>query len=371
MPLNPNKHRYKHLLDGIKGEKVFYPSRLEYSVNESKQGKSIRFENFLAVSDFIHSFLRAVNLKIESYKIKPNTLVNYAIKENQVQHFYAMILKEKSVSKAIKKLTPQAIFFTTANTYPFARIVSRQAFLNKVPFHVVACRPMLINTRLEERLIKADLEAMNGAFVANSYAVWDKFSKNTLVEAGVDKRKIFVINKGKSHKPESSKEVLTNALLILFSHEDILNQRLINELISLNVEKHIIIRQHPLRKLKKEQLEQLSNKFKVIKDITSQGYDLFHFNQVMAITINSTAVLEAAKHGCGVIWLPYLNSRALIFFEVMQKIGKAFRNTDELKQFLNISDTTSSEFIKACLGSYADFFESKDQIKQFLNNLNK
>jgi hypothetical protein len=38
-----------------------------------------------------------------------------------------MILNERSVPKAIKKLTPQAIFFNTTNTYPFVRIVSRQA----------------------------------------------------------------------------------------------------------------------------------------------------------------------------------------------------------------------------------------------------
>jgi hypothetical protein len=368
-PIHFQKNRYKHLLNKMKEEKIFYSGRLEDQVHENSQSKCIRFEQELVIKDLIIAFKKAFRLKRNLKKINTKTLINFEIKKNKTQHFYVMLLKEKGVEKAIKRTTPKSILFTTANTYPFARIISRQAYLSNIPFTVVACRPMFINTRLEERLINADLRAENDAFVANNFAVWDKFSKNTLSEVGVFKDKIFVVNPNKKDKDSTAKVSLQNSLLILFSHEENLNQHLVDELMELNTRLPLIIRQHPLKKLTKKQNNQLKTKFEIAQDITSQPYSKYQFTNVLAITINSTAVLEAAQQGCGVIWLPYLNSRSLIFYEVMQKIGKWFESASELDYFLNSSKNEFDEFIKSCQIEYEEFFESENQTDQLIEVL--
>ncbi|PKG43433.1 hypothetical protein [Psychroflexus sp. MES1-P1E] len=369
MPIQPEKHRYKHLLNRIREEKVFYTGRLEDKINENNEAKSIRFEKELGCKNLLNAFKKAFQLKQNLKQIHPNTLLNLEIRQNKIQHFWVMLLKEKAVEKAIKKYKPKSILYTTANTYPFARIISRQAFLNNVPFIVVACRPMFINTRLEERLIEADVKATNDAFVANNFAVWDKFSKNTLVKAGVDKEKIFVVNQNKQLENSIAKVSLKNALLILFSHEEELNQRLVDELLKLDTKTSLIIRQHPLKKLTEKQNKQLTAKFKITQDITSQPYSKYEFTNVLAITINSTAVLEAAQHGCGVIWLPHLNSRSIIFYEIMQKIGKCFESASELDDFLNSSSDVLLNFIESCQIDYKELFESEDETDQLIEAL--
>lgn len=369
MPIQPEKHRYKHLLNRISEEKVFYSGRLEGKVHDNSQAKCIRYEEELGFKDLLNAFKKAFQLKKNLKQINTETLVNLEIKQNKIQHFWVMLLKEMAVEKAIKKYKPKSILFATANTYPFARIISRQAFLNDIPFTVVACRPMFINTRLEERLIKADLEAVNDAFVANNFAVWDKFSKNTLINAGVDINKIAVVNQNKLEEKPTVKVSLKNALLILFSHEEELNQRLVDELVKLTTKSSLVIRQHPLKKLTAKQNKQLKTKFEVTQDITSQPYTKYEFINVVAITINSTAVLEAAQHDCGIIWLPYLNSRSIIFYEIMQKIGKWFENASELDFFLNSSTGEFLNFIESCQIEYKELFESEDEIDQLINAL--
>jgi hypothetical protein len=369
MPAKSEKHRYKHLLSKMSQGKVFFPGRLEGKVHENDQAKCIRFEEELDFKDWLNAFKKAFQLKQNLKKIQPDTLLNLEIKQNKIQHFWVMLLKERAVEDTIKKYKPKSILYTTANTYPFARIISRQAFLKDIPFTVVACRPMFINTRLEERLIKADLEAVNNAFVADNFAVWDKFSKKTLVKAGVANHKIFVVNQNKQVENLTNKISLKNALLILFSHEEELNQRLVDELLKLNTKSPLIIRQHPLKKLTEKQNNQLKTKFEITHDITSQPYTRYELINVVAITINSTAVLEAAQHGCGIIWLPYLNSRSIIFYEIMQKIGKWFENTSELDFFLNSSKGELLNFIGSCQIEYEELFESKDETDQLINAL--
>lgn len=370
IPIQPKKHRFKHLLNKITEAKVYYPARLEDKVIDNDQAKGIRFEEELGFKDLVIAFKKAFQLKQNLKKINATTLVCLEIKQNKAQHFYVMLLKEKAVEKAINKYKPTSILYTTANTYPFARIISRQAFLNHIPFTVVACRPMFIDTRLEERLIRADLEAVNDAFVANNFAVWDKFSKNTLLKAGVERDKIFVLNQNKQGEKPTVKVSLKNALLILFSHEKELNQCLVDELLKLNIKSALVIRQHPLKKLTERQHNQLKTKFEITQDITSQPYSKYEFTNVLAITINSTAVLEAAQHGCGVIWLPYLNSRSIIFYEMMQKIGKWFDSAYELDHFLNSSTDGLFKCIESSQIQYKELFESKDETDQLMKSLN-
>jgi hypothetical protein len=369
-PLNIVKHRYKHLFERISLTKSFYGGTLDRTVNAENKEEAINFMGYLTFSDVFACFRKAIILNRAKRIIKPNKLVDYAIRNSRLQHLSATILKEKSVENTIKTNKPERILFTTANTYPPARIVARQAYLNQIPFIVVACRPMFTGARLEERLINADILKMNDAHVADAYAVWDEYSKQTLIDQGVNQASIYVTSPDPSEVSKiKATQKFENSLLILFTHEENLNQKLIEELVLLKKSKDIIIRQHPLKPLTASQFEKLNGKFNIISDITSRDYDNFEFINIMALTVNSTAIIEAVSHGCGAIWMPYLNARSLLFFEVMNQLGVMVENIHDLDNILNSSDNELQELIVACQNVYISKFKATDQTSEFLEQM--
>lgn len=369
---NLKNHRYKHLLDRMNPPKAFYAGRLDASIDSSNKEVSLDFRRYISIKDILNCLVEALKLNREKRKIKPQSLIEYLIKTINSPQMIATIIKEKSVANAIKINKPERIFHTTANTFPPARIVARQAYIHNIPFVVVACRPMFTRSRLEERLIEADRLKTNNAHVADAYAVWDAYSKSTLIGQGVDPDCIYVtspdIYKSKIISP-NSKERFENALLLLFTHEERLNQKLIEEFVQLNISKNLIIRQHPLKRLTKGQLEQLSDKFEIISDITSEDYSNFEFINTIAITINSTALIEAVSHGCGAIWMPYLNSRAILFFEIMQQMGIIVNNVKDLENLLKQCEEDLNKLILACQKMYNIKFKAKDETNEFLQHM--
>ena len=370
-PLDINKHRYKHLLNKLHFTKAFFAGRLQDTVRPNKKGSSLSFLDYLSFSDVVISLKKGFKLNKEKKRINPKTLLEYAVLASKPQHLVGTILKEKSVENAIKTNKPNKIFFTTANTYPTARIIARQAYINNIPFIIVACRPMFTRARLEERLARPDILKINKAHVADYYTVWDQYSKKTLIDQGFNENKIFVTNPNKpNYLTKKHSKIFEDALLLLFTHESILNQRLIEELYKLKNWKYIIIRQHPLMSLTEKQTNLLYQKFNILADITSKDYSSFSFKNVMALTINSTAIIEAVSHGCGAIWMPYLNSRSLLFYDVMAKLGIVLDNVDELNKFLQEDKTEKLKFIDQCQKAYIEFFEAEDETEKFLQKMN-
>lgn len=369
-PLDINKHRYKHLLNKITYTKAFYTGRLDAIVNSNNIGNSLDFINYLNFKDVLISLKKAKRLNKVKNKLDKIELVDYAIANNKLQQLAATILKERSVANAIKVNKPKKILFTTANTYPSARIIARQAYLNQIPFIIVACRPMFTKTRLEERLIHADQLKINDAHVADNYAVWDEYSKQTLINQGVNPNSIYVISPSSSQKTEiKARKEIKNALLILCTHEESLNQKLIEELSLLNTSMDIILRQHPLKSLNKSQYKLLSDKFNIIMDITSKDYSNFEFINVIALTINSTAILEAVSHGCGAIWMPYLNSRSLLFFEIMNTLGIVVNDIQKLELLINQKIDERKALITSSQKDYQDKFKTGDETLEFLQQM--
>jgi UDP-N-acetylglucosamine 2-epimerase len=369
-PLNIVKHRYKHLLERISLTKIFYAGRLDRTVNAENKGDVINFMGYLNFSDVFASFRKAIILNRAKKIIKPIKLVDYAIRNSRLQHLSATILKERSVANIIKSNKPERILFTTANTYPPARILARQAYLNQIPFIVVACRHMFSGARLEERLINADILKINDAHVADAYAVWDEYSKQTLISQGVKETTIYVTTPDPREVSKiKASQKFENSLLILFTHEENLNKKLVEDLVLLKKSKNIIIRQHPLKPLTASQFEKLSSNFNIISDITSKDYGNFEFINILAITINSTSIIEAVSHGCGAIWMPYLNARSLLFFEIMNQLGVMVENVQDLENLLNSSDTELQAVIANCQKVYKNKFKAIDQTSEFLEQM--
>jgi hypothetical protein len=95
------------------------------------------------------------------------------------------------------------------------------------------------------------------------------------------------------------------------------------------------------------------------------------FRSTIAIAINSTAAVEACSYGAGVIWLPYLNYRSVIFYPVMKILGAFFNNDDEFSNFtIRIQNRTERNlFIDECKNSYSSYFVGKDDIYQLFSKL--
>lgn len=363
------KHRYRHLLFAINGRKAYFTGRLEKLVVTKYKEESINFREYVNFTDIKKSFVSARKLNRWKKKNKPKTLIDFAIRDNKFQHIFGTIVKEKSIDNALDKNQPTKILFTTANTYSTARIVARQAYLKHIPFIIVACRPMFTKSRLEERLAHPDLLKINDAHVGDYYAVWDKYSKKTLIEQGIKAEKIFITSGNVNVNTLRKQQVLENALLLLFSHEKKLNSQWISELQNLYGTYRIIIREHPLMPLTSEQKLNLNDKFDVIKNITSLDYTNYKFINVIALTVNSTAIIEAVKNGCGAIWMPYLNNRSLLFYEIMMKMGVVMKSYDDLNNFLTQKDSIRIELIKKCQESYLHFFDADDETFEFLQQM--
>lgn len=369
-PFNIEKHRYKHLLDSIKYDKAFYSGWLREKVDAKSRGSSLDFIAYLSIKDVFKAIKESIRLKKYKNNIIVSSLIDYAVKAIPLEQITATLLIETSVGKAIEINKPKQILFTTANTYPPARTIARKAYLNKVPFIIVACRPMFTKARLEERLINADREKINDAHVADAYAVWDVYSKRTLMDQGVDASRIYITNQEAANfKNKQKLEKFENAILILFTHEENLNQRFIDELLKLKTTKDIVIRQHPLKTLNNKQLELLHNKFTIIGDITAQSYSNYEFKNTMALTINSTAILEAVSHGCGAIWLPYLNSRSLLFYEIMTSLGVIAESVEDLETVLAKDNNGVELLIENCQAQYIKKFRAKDETSEFLEQM--
>ena len=261
---------------------------------------------------------------------------------------------------------PKAIFFATANTYSPARLLSRLAFIHEIPFYIVACRPMFTKLRSEERATLADLNNVNGASVCSAHIVWDEFSKKTLVEQGFMKEKVFVLQ-NKINFLKSTKLELSNGFMILFTHDKKFNDKMLSELSICNLEGPWWYRVHPNKKLTKNQVIQLNTILPNSIDISKTPMNNIQFDSIVVISINSTAAVEAASYGAGILWIPYLNFKSVIFEPVMTILGSIATNSQLLNKEINYlkSLDNKKELVTSCKKAYETFFKSKEKTLNF------
>lgn len=371
-PADLKKHRYRHLLDRIEGKKIFFSNDLTKRKNHSKEEDCINFYDYVNKKEIIKTYRISFGLKNYLNNLEPEALLEYQQKSINLFHIWNTVLKERTVEKAISNLEPKLILYTTALTHPPARIVARQAYLKKIPFVVVACRPMFTDLRMEERLTTSDLEKRNDAHVADAFVVWDKLSKNTLIDQGVPENEVFVAQP--EYTPQQIKKTYNDSLLVLLTHEEALNDKLINSILKIKklLKLKLIIRQHPARKVTDSQKLKLLSIDKNYSNCTDLRLNEIIFEKCLAVTINSTVGIEAVQRGCGLVWLPFLNDRALIFKSVMETLGFEAKSQIDFKQFIEkIAEPDLYEkFILKCENSFQIYFEHKDETEFFLKKFN-
>lgn len=369
---NPEfRHRYRNVFEYLAPSinKAFFTNDHIRDINCGNAGTSLNFADYFKVADIFRAYGTARSVKKSIVKLKADSIAANWIKKMPVTHVYNMALRELWIERALKTQQPKAVFFATANTYSPARLMSRICKRNNIPFVVVACRSMFSPLRSEERVSAADLKEINDSRIADMWLMWDKFSINTLQGVKVPSDKIFL------SQPDPVKvfhaRICNTPYLLLLTHERDLNTVMIDEWLKICGDVKILaIRTHPLCKLTESQMEKLSG-FE-IDDISSVPMNTINFDNTVAVSINSTAAVEACSYGCGIFWMPYLNERSVIFAPIMNILGYVAGNSAEGNTFLqnHLDDARRVEFVNACTESYNENFKGTDNAALLFKKLN-
>jgi hypothetical protein len=277
-----------------------------------------------------------------------------------------MMLRSQLIEKALDHLQPKAIIYTTGTTYPPARMMSRLAHKQGIPFIVMACRPMFTPLRPEERLTRVDLDPKANAFVADDFLVLDEFSKETLIRSGYPAEDIFLHNPIRTERNYTAqRETVANGLLVLFTNDEELNDKLLRSVLLLQPEMtgHLFIREHSSIPLAQTQREKLSKAFPDHIDISNKSLYDISFSDVIALTVNTTAMVETSRHGCGAVWLRYHNQRSVVYYPVMELLGQVVNSDRDLlavQESLLNNPAARKAHIAACKAAYANFFDGTD-----------
>lgn len=371
-PVATDKHRYRDMLDYLKQDNnfLFFHANHNLDVSPGITGESLNFAAFGKFKDLWFALSVGLKVKNEVSKSGTNTLLQAFIQRMQPWHYAGMVLREIWIERAIQELNPKAIFFTTAITYPPARLMSYLAYKYNIPFFIVACRSMFTELRMEERAIQADLGKYNDAHVADAFIVWDEFSRKTLINQGFAKNEIY-LHQGVKRQPDY-KLILKNKFLLLFTHDSSQNDALISLLEKVVPQGEWAIRLHPIQPLTKNQKTRLENVLTNCTDTSHLKMNDIEFRDVIVISINSTAAVEACSYGAGVIWLPFLNFKAILFDEVMKLLGRKLESSAEFKSQLQLYLQASNrqKLINECKEAYTEHFIGETNLDLFLEKLN-
>lgn len=371
-PIQARRHRYRELLakldDGTPHQ--FFHANHNITVQSHGLGESLNFSRWAKANDFTAAWRVGKKLKGLISQSKSENLLLSFLKQMPLLHFAGMRLREIWIERAVENQQPKAIFFTTANTYSPARLMSRIAFRHNVPFYIVACRSMFTSLRMEERAIQIDHDKVNDAHVTDAHIVWDEFSRATLIEQGFDAEKIYLHQSAREKR--KTVRTLENRFLILFTHDREQNESLLDALESVERNGQWSIRTHPLQPLSAHQINRVNQLLPGYLDISQWEMNKTAFQDVIALSINSTAAVEACSYGTAVIWLPFLNFRAILFDEVMKILGVKANNLEELDQLLEQYSRTEErkQLINRCDVAYQRYFTGKDTLYDLLNKIN-
>jgi hypothetical protein len=96
----------------------------------------------------------------------------------------------------------------------------------------------------------------------------------------------------------------------------------------------ISVRAHPLHPLTADQKERLSAHYQNWFDATKKPYSNVPAQYKLVISTSSTASVEAAKSGCGIVWCPYMEEESLLMYPIMRKFGHIVKSDNELIEFV-------------------------------------
>lgn len=347
IPAISNKHRYginidEALHDGVpiyscvvtgefyddKGFKIKYSQLLPVSFKLKVYLKSVVFffKKFNVEKERLY-FIRLRKLKLASII---RSFINYeAHKFLFNKYIFKCALIQSSINNSLKKpLLLAAIDNGVTNVNFFPRPVSP--------------------SRVAERLTEKEVFKSNLNPISDFNVLPDLSSISFLLNYGFDTKKVF-LNPKKQYL-STVNNFSRKTIVVLFGNKRKVNKALIDLLYSSNQwiceEFNIVIRPHPLLPFDNEERLRLT---KLKTDwVDGSGSKAWHGGNSVVITASSTAVVEAALTGSGVVWCPFIEDEALMMWPIMQKLGYVAKSEADLSDFL-FSIASDAPFLDFCL----------------------
>lgn len=290
------------------------------------------------LSDFFICLYLTFKLKIEmkrsfnSYKMKLPFL--FVLKNQSFFQTLFVLIKEKAYTQLYKSLNPNSVIVSSTFGDPMKRMPLITAKRLDISTILFACRPFLSELRSEDRLIKPDLRNYHNSTIGDETIVLDNASLNHVTGYSTQ---INVEKFMNSLKGYSTGTIIRDSLLFLFAGK-FLNRNLqfiIDELINVGVYFDIIYyREHPNYKINELQKRKLSEISRNVVCLTGKHWSDIEFRRTLAVSINTTAAIDAAERGAAVLWLPYLSEQSLQFIPVMDKLGARSNNNNQTITFI-------------------------------------
>lgn len=355
-------HRYGAYIKKLKEDYFIFYFNFKNGVLFSDK-KKYRIVSFLGVADIINAVKSLLSfrssIRINKEKIRfDNLFFSIIIRYNVffiIRNFLTIaalrfffnnqkidcVLVESCLNDNLRKILP---------------LCSRE---RSVPCIYFIPRP-LTPYRPAERIVKYDLFDFDKQILPDFYHVKDHNSYQVLVSQGVNPNNIIESDRERDHsfvadKYVSVKEKYYCAITVLLGGVFSINERLINLFINNSVFDRgrvlFSVRTHPALPLSIAQENKLSKYFPHWFDASKTSYIHIPSQYKFVVSSSSTATVEAARSGCGVIWCPFVEEQSLLMYPIMSKFGVIVKNKNELDVFIRSSLNNEQDlknFIDKC-----------------------
>jgi hypothetical protein len=243
-------------------------------------------------------------------------------------------------------------------------------------------RPLTIS-KPAERIIKCNDIDSSLYILPDFYQTNNFTSYEVLISQGISPKNIIFSERTIDRMPVSDKNVdiahkFLYSIILLLGGKSSVNEKLIDVIVANQTEyEHVLIsvRAHPLHPLTADQKERLSAHYQNWFDATKKPYSNVPAQYKLVISTSSTASVEAAKSGCGIVWCPYMEEESLLMYPIMRKFGHIVKSDNELIEFVGRllqDEQTFRTFSADCEADAKIAFGTKNSINkgyQLLNTL--
>jgi hypothetical protein len=369
--------RYLSVLKNVQSEKIYHFNKFIFrppNVNNMHY-KEFDFAMFFNFKIFLKTIIIVSKIKFlirnecraNGHTLNANLFYRLVSSQTAIQ-FFKIVTRALLFDEAFKSINVKALYLVSSLSSTHSRLPATIAYRNNIKVVIVASRAMLSNDRPEDRCSSFDINGYNQTYIGDIFFVRDHFSKKTLIEQGIKRGSINVINDTKIINGDKKPAVELNEGIILLLSQYRCNNAIFELIASINLRgfKNIYLRSHPLKK----KINAVSDiQLKILRRV---GFDIYDITDIpmediscfdcVAMTANSTSGVDIVKVGAGVIWLPFITDQSLLFVQVMVCLGKMCASEGEFKRFfskLNNNTKKRKEFINQCLLQYKIHFQEE------------
>jgi hypothetical protein len=360
-PKEFNNHRYGCFLEKITDEydPIFVDIMHGTILQNDKKNKITSVLGLVHIFSIFNEIFRFKSfIARNKSKIKNDNLLFSNIKDPNILFLFRNIILIASLRELLKKQKINFVLIQTDFNHNLKKIFTLFAKERSIPSICFFPRPLSL-FRPAERIITYNNIFSRQYLLPDFYQVNDINSQYLLTSQGISYKNIILSSRKADRLPAFDKNIETPldfvySIILLLGGKTSVNEKLINFIIE-NQSKFtnvlFSIRAHPGQPLTNNQKFRLSKLLLNWFDASKKPYSHVPAKNKIVISTSSTATVEAAKSGCGVIWCPYIEEESLLMYPIMRKFGKIVRSDNELIGFLTQlfqSDQKFQDFSASC-----------------------